>query len=46
MTEAKVSKYLLTILIILTMVMFVWTLNTLSNVNQVKIPTQISAFSA
>ena len=45
MTEANASDCLLAAVIILTTTMFIWTLNTLINVNQIITPTTISAYS-
>ena len=46
MTEAKLSNCLLTALIILTTIMFIWTIGTISSANQLKLHTEISAFNA
>jgi len=46
MAEAKVSNCLLIIILLLTAIMFVWTINTLTNVNKTIVPTAVSAFSA
>ena len=43
--ETRVSKCLLVALILLTTTMLIWTANIISNVNQVRIPASISAYS-
>ena len=45
MTEAKVSNFLLTIILILAATMLIWTIGITSYTNQ-KLPTTISAFNA
>lgn len=45
MTEAKVSNCLLITIMILTTIMFIWTVSTLINVNQIITPATISAFN-
>lgn len=43
--EAKISNYILLSIIIISTAMFIWTLNTITNANQIYTHTTISAFN-
>ncbi len=46
MTDTKLTNYLLLALVVISSVMFIWTVNYISSQTNPQIPTAISAFNA